>query len=87
MSCAERHLGAAPEAVGTPGVDDGPVNVGGVAGTLAVVGKAVVPGVLAGRAAVALEQAASASASPPSAAMQCPDLMIHPSTRVPYLLG
>ncbi|MGH3529772.1 MAG: hypothetical protein ACRDQ6_21070, partial [Pseudonocardiaceae bacterium] len=86
MSCAERHLGAATEAV--PGVDGDPVGVRGVAGTPAVVGAtAVVSGVLAGPAGGELEQAASASASTLTAAMQCPDLMNHRSTRDPYLRG
>jgi hypothetical protein len=86
VSCAERHLGAATEPAGAPGVDGGPVD--GIAGTLAVVGApAVVSGMLVGPAVVELEQAASASTSTLTAAMQCPDLMNHRSTRVPYVLG
>jgi len=86
VSCAERHLGAATEPAGAPGVDGGPVD-GIAAGTPAVVGAAEVSGALAGPGFVELEQAASASASMLSAAMRCPDLMNHRSTRVPYVLG
>jgi hypothetical protein len=87
VSCAERHLGAATEPAGAPGVDGDPVGVRGVAGTPAVVGSAAVSGSLAGPGFVELEQAVSASASMLSAAMRCPDLMNHRSTRVPYLLS
>ncbi|HEX5143867.1 MAG TPA: hypothetical protein VFW21_08355, partial [Mycobacterium sp.] len=84
LSCAERHPGAAAEPVG---VAADPVGVPGVAGSLAVVGAAaVVSGALAGRAVVELEQPASASASTLSAAMRCPDLITHRSTRVAYVL-
>ncbi|MFZ0118575.1 MAG: hypothetical protein WAL99_03845 [Pseudonocardiaceae bacterium] len=81
LSCAERHLGAAPEPGCCPVVDGDPVD--GVAGTLAVVGTAVVPGVPAGPAVVALEQAANASASTLSAAMRCPDVMTSLRMRQP----